>query len=326
MDILNATKRAEELRELLRYHNERYYNDDAPEISDFEYDTLQRELRAIEAEYPQLLTEDSPTQRVGGAAARLFTPVKHTVKMESLLDAFSFEELYDFDRRVKESVGDAVYSVEPKIDGLSVSLEYSGGKFVRGSTRGDGETGEDVTANLLTIKSIPKTISFEGELEVRGEVYMSRDSFEQLVKRQELMGETPAKNPRNAAAGSLRQKNSKIVAERGLSIFVFNVQRIEGKTLSSHIESLDFLSDLGFNVLPSYKRCATIEEAISEHLGIKDGETTEDGLFTLNNVACLGCCSLAPVMMVKSAEDDETYGNLTKDSVVQVLDEIRARD
>ncbi len=278
MDILNATKRAEELRELLRYHNERYYNDDAPEISDFEYDTLQRELRAIEAEYPQLLTEDSPTQKVGGVAARLFTPVKHTVKMESLLDAFSFEELYDFDRRVKESVGDAVYSVEPKIDGLSVSLEYSGGKFVRGSTRGDGETGEDVTANLLTIKSIPKTISFEGELEVRGEVYMSRDSFEQLVKRQELMGETPAKNPRNAAAGSLRQKNSKVTAERQLDIFVFNVQRITGKILNSHIESLDFLKSLGFSVLPSYKLCNNIESVIAEieKIGDNRGELQFD--------------------------------------------------
>ncbi len=278
MDILNATKRAEELRELLRYHNERYYNDDAPEISDFEYDTLQRELRAIEAEYPQLLTEDSPTQKVGGAAARLFTPVKHIVKMESLLDAFSFEELYDFDRKVKEAVSDTVYSVEPKIDGLSVSLEYSGGKFVRGSTRGDGETGEDVTANLLTIKSIPKTIDFDGELEVRGEVYMSRDSFEQLVKRQELMGETPAKNPRNAAAGSLRQKNSKITAERQLDIFVFNVQRVTGKALNSHIESLEFLKSLGFSVLPSYKLCKNIESVIAEieKIGDSRGELQFD--------------------------------------------------
>lgn len=264
MDKIVAKHRVEELREILRYHNNRYYNLDSPEISDYEYDMLSRELRTLEAQFPDLVTTDSPSQRVGGAADRLFSPVKHSVKMESLLDAFSKEELLSFDKRVFDAVGSVTYSVEPKIDGLSVSLEYSGGQFVRGSTRGDGITGEDVTANLLTIKSIPKTIPFDGELEVRGEVYMSRDSFMSLVERQELLGEQPAKNPRNAAAGSLRQKNSKITAERQLDIFVFNIQRIEGKTLSSHIESLDFLSSLGFSVLPSYKSCSTIEEAFTE--------------------------------------------------------------
>lgn len=264
MDFTEAKKRAEELTKQIRYHNEKYYNEDSPEITDFEYDMLGRELREIEAEFPELQTKDSPTQNVGGAAARLFTPVKHSVKMESLLDAFSFEELHSFDTRVSEAVGKTFYSVEPKIDGLSVSLEYLGGKFVRGSTRGDGETGEDVTANLLTINSIPKTIDFEGELEVRGEVYMSRSSFGELVRRQELLGETPAKNPRNAAAGSLRQKNSKVTAERNLDIFIFNIQRIEGKTLTSHIESLTFLKNLGFSVLPTYKKCGTMDEVISE--------------------------------------------------------------
>lgn len=264
MDKSVAKHRVEELREILRYHNDRYYNLDSPEISDYEYDMLSRELRTLEAQFPDLVTTDSPSQRVGGAADRLFSPVKHSVKMESLLDAFSKEELLSFDKRVFDAVGSVTYSVEPKIDGLSVSLEYSGGQFVRGSTRGDGITGEDVTANLLTIKSIPKNIPFDGELEVRGEVYMSRDSFMSLVERQELLGEQPAKNPRNAAAGSLRQKNSKITAERQLDIFVFNIQRIEGKTLSSHIESLDFLSSLGFSVLPSYKSCRTIEEAFTE--------------------------------------------------------------
>ncbi|MBQ1263115.1 MAG: NAD-dependent DNA ligase LigA, partial [Oscillospiraceae bacterium] len=259
-----AKKRIAELYELVRYHNDRYYNQDDPEISDFEYDMLNRELRDLEAKYPELKLADSPTSKVGGAASRLFSEVKHSVKMESLLDAFSYDELYSFDEKVRAAVGGAVYSVEPKIDGLSVSLEYENGKFVRGSTRGDGVTGEDVTANLETIKNIPKTIPFEGSLEVRGEVYMPREAFLKLVERQELMGEAPAKNPRNAAAGSLRQKNSKITAERGLAIFVFNIQRIEGKTLSSHIESLDFLSSLGFSVLPSYKRAASISEAISE--------------------------------------------------------------
>lgn len=270
MDIKEAKIQVEELRKQLRYHGERYYNDDAPEISDYEYDMMNRSLRALEAEFPELLSEDSPSQRVGGAADRLFTPVKHAVKMESLLDAFSFEELEAFDKRVTDAVGKTAYSVEPKIDGLSVSLEYSEGKFVRGSTRGDGETGEDVTANLLTVDAIPKEIPFDGELEVRGEVYMSRESFEALVKRQELLGEQPAKNPRNAAAGSLRQKNSKITAERKLDIFIFNVQRINGKELSSHIESLDFLKSLGFSVLPTYKSCDSMDEVIEEIRRIGD--------------------------------------------------------
>ncbi len=273
-----AKKRMSELYELIRYHNDRYYNQDDPEISDFEYDALNRELRALEEKYPELRAADSPTGKVGGAASRLFSEVRHLVKMESLLDAFSFDELRAFDEKVKAAVGEEIYSVEPKIDGLSVSLEYENGSFVRGSTRGDGVTGEDVTANLETIKSIPKTIPLEGTLEVRGEVYMPREAFLKLVERQELMGEAPAKNPRNAAAGSLRQKNSKITAERGLDIFVFNIQRIEGKTLSSHIESLDFLRELGFSVLPSYKRCATMEEAIAEieNIGNSRGELSFD--------------------------------------------------
>ena len=264
MDIQEAKIRIEELRAQLKYHNEKYYNDDAPEISDFEYDMMGRQLRFLEAEFPSLVSADSPTQRVGGVADRLFTPVKHSVKMESLLDAFSFDELNAFDNRVKDSVGNTTYSVEPKIDGLSVSLEYENGRFVRGSTRGDGQTGEDVTANLLTIESIPKAISFTGALEVRGEVYMSREAFLDLVNRQELLGEQPAKNPRNAAAGSLRQKNSKVTAERKLDIFVFNIQRIEEKQLSSHIESLDFLKSLGFSVLPTYKKCYNMSEVITE--------------------------------------------------------------
>lgn len=271
-------QRMSELYELIRYHNDRYYNADDPEISDFEYDKLSRELRALEEQYPSLAEADSPTKKVGGSASRLFSEVKHSVKMESLLDAFSFDELRSFDERVRNAVGEVAYSVEPKIDGLSVSLEYENGVFVRGSTRGDGVTGEDVTANLETIADIPKKIPFRGSLEVRGEVYMPREAFLKLVERQELLGEAPAKNPRNAAAGSLRQKNSKITAERGLSIFIFNVQRIEGKTLSSHIESLDFLLDQGFKVLPSYKRSNSIEDAINEieHIGNNRGDFSFD--------------------------------------------------
>ena len=262
MDFKEAKKRVSQLTKEIRHHNELYYNQDSPEISDFEYDALTRELKALEKEYPELITPDSPTQKVGGAALKLFSPVQHAVKMESLQDVFSTEELREFGEKIDTGV--TAFSVEPKIDGLSVSLEYSGGKFVRGSTRGDGTTGEDVTANLLQIESIPKSIDFDGELEVRGEVYMPKKSFLKLIERQELLGEQPAKNPRNAAAGSLRQKSSAITASRGLDIFVFNVQSIDGKEFDSHIETLDFLKGLGFNVLPFYTKCNTIDEAIAE--------------------------------------------------------------
>ncbi len=262
MDFKEAKKRVSQLTREIRHHNELYYNQDAPEISDFEYDALTRELKALEKEYPELITPNSPTQKVGGAALKLFSPVAHAVKMESLQDVFSVEELREFGDKI--DISKTVFSVEPKIDGLSVSLEYDSGRFVRGSTRGDGTTGEDVTANLLQIESIPKTIAFDGALEVRGEVYMPKKSFLKLVERQELLGEQPAKNPRNAAAGSLRQKNSAVTASRGLDIFLFNIQSIEGKVFDSHIDSLDFLKELGFNVLPFYTRCSTIDEAINE--------------------------------------------------------------
>lgn len=268
MNRETAEKRINELSELLKYHNKRYYIDDSPEIEDFEYDKMLRELEELERDFPELLREDSPTQTVGGVALRLFTPVEHTVKMESLQDVFSFEELEAFLEKI--DLTETELSVEPKIDGLSVSLEYRDGLFFRGSTRGDGETGEDVTANLMQIKSIPKAIDFSGELEVRGEVYMPKESFLRLRERQELLGESPAKNPRNAAAGSLRQKNPKITRERELDIFVFNVQRISGKEFTSHIESLDFLSSLGFHTLPTYKRCTSVKQATQEIKRIGD--------------------------------------------------------
>ncbi len=262
MDKLTAENRIKDLNEILKYHNRKYYIEDAPEIEDFEYDALLRELENLEDEFPEFKAADSPTQLVGGAALKLFTEVVHTVKMESLQDVFSTDELRSFLSKIDLSKTDL--SVEPKIDGLSVSLEYRDGLFFRGSTRGDGTVGEDVTANLLQIKSIPKAIKFMGELEVRGEVYMPRESFFKLRERQELMDETPAKNPRNAAAGTLRQKNSKIVKERELDIFVFNIQRIVGKDFSSHIESLDFLNNLGFHTLPTYLKCHTADEVVAE--------------------------------------------------------------
>lgn len=271
MDIKTAQERIKYLSDTLKYHNKKYYIEDSPEIEDFEYDAMLRELEMLEDEYPEFRREDSPTQMVGGAALKLFSPVEHSVKMESLQDVFSFDELRSFAEKL--DLSRTALSVEPKIDGLSVSLEYRDGLFFRGSTRGDGVTGEDVTANLLQIKSIPKVISFEGALEVRGEVYMPRESFERLTERQELMGETPFKNPRNAAAGSLRQKNSEVTAERGLDIFVFNIQRIEGKEFFSHIETLDFLGGLGFHTLPSYKRCGDVEQAVAEieRIGLSRG-------------------------------------------------------
>lgn len=257
-------KKIEELRKTLRYHSDRYYNDDSPEIEDYEYDMMMRELQELEEKYPEYDSPDSPTKRVGGSADNSFESVVHAVRMESLQDAFSKDELYDFDKRVHDVVDRPQYCVEPKIDGLSVSLEYRNGVFVRGSTRGDGDVGEDVSGNLKVIHNVPlklnKAIPF---IEVRGEVYMPKKSFEKVVDRQLINGEKPFKNPRNAAAGSLRQKDSKIAATRGLDIFVFNVQQIEGVILSSHKESLDFLKELGFNTIPEYTLVNNIDDAIS---------------------------------------------------------------
>lgn len=275
MNIQEQQARAEELRRQINYHNDRYYNQDAPEISDYEYDKLLRELEQLEADYPALKTPDSPTQRVGGEASVKFSPVEHLVPMESLHDSFSHEEIMDFDRKVRETAAEPVYIVEPKIDGLSVSAEYRNGVFVRGSTRGDGRVGEDITDNLKTIRSLPMKLNRPlPYLEVRGEVYMSLDSFERLTAQQELREEKPFKNPRNAAAGSLRQKDARITKERSLDIFVFNIQQIEGETLTSHQQSLDYLQALGFTVLPFYHRCETVEEVLNkiEEIGEQRGE------------------------------------------------------
>ncbi|WP_414600606.1 NAD-dependent DNA ligase LigA [Allofournierella sp.] len=265
LTLEQAQQRVLELRRVIEYNNRLYYDQDAPELEDFEYDALNRELKELEAQFPQLITPDSPTQHVGGTPSGKFAKVTHAVKMESLQDAFSYEEIRDFDRRVRGEGIEPRYVVEVKIDGLSVSLEYENGAFVRGSTRGDGVVGEDVTKNLATIKDIPKKLLNAPEfLEVRGEVYMPHAAFEQLVEEQELNDKQPFKNPRNAAAGSLRQKDSKITAGRGLSIFVFNIQQIRGKELHSHQESLDYVKQLGFVVSPRYHSFDNIEDAIAE--------------------------------------------------------------
>ena len=265
MDFEKAAARAKELRDTLNYHIHKYYVENTNEISDYEYDMLMRELSGIEMLYPQLLTADSPTHRVGGSAEGQFESVTHEVRMESLQDAFSFDEITDFDRRVKDVCPDAKYVVEPKIDGLSVSLEYRDGVLTIGSTRGDGDVGENVTANLRTVRSIPLKLQKNLPLvEVRGEVYMPREVFASLVEKQDANGEKPFKNPRNAAAGSLRQKDPKVTSQRKLDIFCFNIQRLDGEEMTSHKQSLDYLTELGFRTVPFYTLCNTIEEAIEE--------------------------------------------------------------
>lgn len=265
MTLQEAEKQISQLREQLAYHGQKYYVEDAPEIEDYEYDQLYRQLEELEAQFPQLVSSDSPTQKVGGPALNTFAPVEHAVPMESLHDSFSEEELRDFDRRVREACPQAQYVVEPKFDGLSVALEYRDGVLVRGSTRGDGLVGEDVTANIRTIRTVPKKLTQPVPfLEVRGEVYMSHESFLSLCARQELQEEKPFKNPRNAAAGSLRQKDPRVTATRELDIFVFNLQQVEGKSLSGHAQSLQWMQELGLTVPPFYKVCDTIEEVLEE--------------------------------------------------------------
>lgn len=267
MNKQEAGKKIIELSEILEKYGYEYYVLDNPTVSDYEYDMLMQELKKLEADYPELVSPSSPTQRVGGTALNTFEKVTHTVQMGSLQDVFSFEQVREFVNKCKENLKNPVFTVEPKIDGLSVSLEYTDGIFTRGSTRGDGFVGEDVSGNLKTIKSIPlklKSTAPPEFIEVRGEVYMPRESFAELSEKQELNDEQPFKNPRNAAAGSLRQKNPKITAERKLDIFVFNIQQIEGYELNSHKQSLDYAKSLGFKVIPSYKSCTEYNEIADE--------------------------------------------------------------
>ncbi len=249
MQIEEAAKRAAQLREVLDENAKRYYVYDNPTMSDYEYDMLMNELKALEKEFPSLVTDTSPTQRVGGAVLSEFQPVEHAVKMESLQDVFSLEEVRDFLGKVRDDLGDDAveYVVEHKIDGLSVSLEYENGRFVRGSTRGNGLVGEDVTENLRTVKSIPLLLKNAPEfLEVRGEVYISRKDFEKINAMREMEELSLFANPRNMAAGSLRQLDSKVAASRNLSVFIFNIQQIRGKEITTHAQGLSYLRELGF--------------------------------------------------------------------------------
>lgn len=261
-----AEKRIKELREITAYHAKRYYDDDDPEISDFEYDMLMLELRTLENEFPEFVTSDSLTQHVGGTVKEGFEKVEHEVPLQSLLDIFNFDDLYAFDERVRKTADEnnipLKYVVETKIDGLSVSLEYKDGIFVRGATRGNGLVGEDVTENLKTVKSIPKKLSEKIDIIVRGEVFISKEGFEKLNEERDILGQPLFANARNAAAGSLRQLDSKETEKRPLDIYIFNVQKSDTIDFKSHYESLIYLEKLGFNVNPVKIYCDTIDEVI----------------------------------------------------------------
>ncbi len=293
MELNEARARSEVLRGKLEKANHSYYDLDSPVLEDDEYDALMRELRGIEQEFPELMTADSPTQRVGGTAANTFEKVPHTVQMGSLQDVFSTEEVQDFLNRMAEQ-GAHEFTVEPKIDGLSVSLEYENGVLVRGSTRGDGFIGEDITANIKTIRTVPLSLPEKLPLlEVRGEVYMPKSSFAALCAEQEQNGEPLPKNPRNAAAGSLRQKDSRVTAQRKLDIFCFNIQRAEGREFATHSESLEYLRSQGFHVIPDYRVCHDSSD-ILEKIGSIGGERTSlpfdiDGaVVKVNDIALRG--------------------------------------
>ena len=279
MEFAQAQKRVKELKKQIIHYAHLYYDLDAPAISDYEYDMLFNELKELESNFPELITKNSPTQKMLGLPKSSFEKVSHTVKMESLQDAFSYDELYDFDRRVREVVQNPKYVVEAKIDGLSVSLEYTNGIFTRGSTRGDGLIGEDITENLRTIKNIPPELKDNiNFIEVRGEAYMPREVFFSLIKEQEDNEERIFKNPRNAAAGSLRQKDPSVTKERNLSVFVFNLQQVEGTAINSHKQSLEYMQQLGFTVSPIFEECDTIQKAVEivEDIGSKRGNFAYD--------------------------------------------------
>ena len=267
MKETQAKKRVKELRKQLDYYAKLYYDEDNPAISDFEYDMMMNELKNLEKEFPNLIDKDSLTQKVGGTVKEGFEKVVHEVPLQSLQDIFSFEELEEFRERVKKAeekyeIKDNKFVVETKIDGLSVSLEYKNGEFVRGATRGNGEVGEDVTENLKTIKNIPKKLKENINIIVRGEVFIGKKEFDEMNEERVVLGESLFANARNAAAGSLRQLDSKIAASRPLDIFIFNVQKIEDKNFNSHYEELLYLEKIGFNVNPVKIPCETIDESI----------------------------------------------------------------
>ena len=324
---MDVQKEIISLRRELERHNRLYYVEDAPEISDYEYDILMQRLKALEAEHPELITPDSPTQKVGGEALSKFEPVQHQVPLESLTDVFSYEELFAFGERMDASLPEGhSYVVEPKIDGLSMSLEYENGVFVRGATRGDGITGENVTENLRTVRSLPLRIENAPErLIVRGEVYMSKAVFEELNAQRELNGEPLLANPRNAAAGSMRQLDPKVAASRKLDIICFNMQYSSDEKYLSHAETLDAMRSMGFPVVP-YKKFNDIKDCVEriQWLGENRGELPYDmdgaviKLDSLGQRSALGSTAKAPRWAVAFKYPPEKKESRVLDIVVQV--------
>lgn len=330
MNKEQAKNRIEELRKNVEYHAKRYYDDDKPEISDFEYDMLMVELRNLEKQYPEFQSKDSLTQKVGGHVKEGFKKVEHEVPLQSLQDVFDLEEVREFDERVRkvaeENNIELKYVVETKIDGLSAAIEYKDGILVRGATRGNGLVGEDVTENLKTIKTIPHTLNDKIDITVRGEVFISKEDFENLNKSREENEEELFANSRNAAAGSLRQLDSNITKTRPLDIYIFNVQKIEGKKFSSHYDELNYLERLGFNVNPVRIYCKNIEEVFSAINKI--GEDREkltfgiDGAVVkvddLNLRKILGTTTKVPKWAVAYKYPPETKETIVKDIVCNV--------
>lgn len=324
---MEIQKQIDELRREIEYHNKLYYVDDAPVISDFDYDMLMQRLIKLEEEHPELITPDSPTQRVGGAALSQFTQVQHQVPLESLSDVFSFEELRVFGERMDASLTDAhEYCVEPKIDGLSMSLEYENGVFVRGATRGNGLVGEDVTENLRTVRSLPlRLIDAPERLIVRGEVYMSKSVFNELNAEREINGEQLLANPRNAAAGSIRQLDPKIAAQRKLDIVCFNMQYTSGEVYTKHSDTLDALKHMGFPVVP-YKVYKTVDSCCEriDWIGENRGDFAYDidgAVIKINSLeqrSMLGSTAKAPRWAVAYKYPPEKKESRVVDIVVQV--------
>lgn len=324
---MDAAKEIEALRSEIEYHNKLYYINDAPEISDYEYDMLMQRLKKLEADNPELITPNSPTQRVGGKALSQFSPVRHQVPLESLTDVFSFEELNSFGERMDAQISQPhEYCVEPKVDGLSMSLEYENGVFVRGATRGDGLVGEDVTENLRTVRSLPMTLTDAPEhLIVRGEVYMSKKVFNELNAERELNGEPLLSNPRNAAAGSIRQLDPKVAASRKLDIVCFNMQYSSGEAYNNHSETLDALTHMGFPVVP-YKLYSDIAHCCDRisYIGENRDEFPYDidgAVIKVNSLeqrSQLGSTSKAPRWAVAYKYPPEKKESKVVDIVVQV--------
>ena len=322
---MNPQDRIKELKEMITYHADKYYNQDAPEISDFEYDILMNELKNLESQNPDLIDSDSPTQKIIGEISEGFTKVEHKVPLQSLQDVFSFPEIYAFDERVKKHIENVEYVVETKIDGLSVSLEYENGIFVRGATRGNGLIGEDVTENLKTIKNIPKKLSENIDVIVRGEVFISKENFNKLNEERELNEEPLFANPRNVAAGSLRQLDYKVTAERKLDIYIFNVQRCD-KIFKSHYESLNYLKSIGFNTNPVLVLCNNIDDAINQitDIGEKRGDLSfeiDGAVIKVDNLKqreILGTTSKVPKWAVAYKYPPERKETKVVDIIVQV--------